>query len=161
MPFGDLLQRSGTLGEPLADGLGGQRAGGFGAQPGDFGGQGGDVLAGTGDVYRCGPRRTVRPRWPRSAACSGVRAGPRPLSQVAMSVLRLVGHLHDVRERLDGGEPQLDGLAVAEELSLVTSATASPRTRVELSQSALSSVELKTYFGMALSRPAQGWTRPP
>jgi hypothetical protein len=48
VPFSDLLQRSGTLGEPLADGLGCQRAGGFGAQPGDFGGQGGDVLAGAG-----------------------------------------------------------------------------------------------------------------
>jgi hypothetical protein len=35
------------------------------------------------------------------------------------------------------------------------------RTMVELSQSALSSVELKTYFGMAFIRSAQGWTLPP
>jgi hypothetical protein len=30
-----------------------------------------------------------------------------------------------------------------------------------LFQSALSSVELKTYFGMAFSLPAQGWALPP
>src|SRR5579859_6188756 len=52
--FRDLFQRGGALGKPLADRLGGQRAGGFGAQPGGFGGQGLDVLVGAGDVGACG-----------------------------------------------------------------------------------------------------------
>jgi hypothetical protein len=74
MPIGDLLQPSGALGEPLADGLGCQRAGGFGAQPGGLGGQGGDVLVSAGDVRACrvAPVQVrvtgVLPGWPAGVA---------------------------------------------------------------------------------------------
>jgi hypothetical protein len=37
-------------------------------------------------------------------------------SAAAGLVPRFVGHFHDLRERFDGREPQLGGLAVAEEL---------------------------------------------
>ena len=74
MPFSDLLWRGGALGGPVADGIGDQRAGSFGAQPGGFGGQGGDALVGAGDVRACRAAAVwvrvtgVLPGWPARVA---------------------------------------------------------------------------------------------
>ena len=102
-------------------------------------------------------------------SASWLRCIPYPVTLAGRGT-GFIGELDDFRECLDRDELHIRALALAEQEVPragqdrmdrdVEHGLLAAEQRLELFQSARSSVAEKTYFRIALSRPAHGWVRP-